>query len=180
MHVVAMCGSLRAGSYNWLLLNNAVRLAPPGMTIEVDESPRALPFYDQDAEPDLPAVVHAFKERVRAADALLFVTPEYNHSIPGVLKNAIDWLSRPTVGSPLAGKPVAVFGCGSGTFGAVRMQVAFREILFSVGARQLPKFEVIVFRAAERFDADGRLTDAVTIEAVRHALDLLQRTSRHL
>jgi chromate reductase len=173
MNVLAMCGSLRRGSYNRLLLNNALRLAPAGMSIEIDESLRRLPHYDQDDEGNLPPLVHALKERVRAADGLLFVTPEYNHSIPGVLKNAIDWISRPAAASPFLHKPVAVFGCGTGAFGAVRMQVAFREILHSVGARQLPHFEVIVFRAADRFDASGTLTDQVTIDAVRHALDLL-------
>jgi chromate reductase len=90
-----------------------------------------------------------------------------------VLKNAIDWLSRPASEKLLFDKPVAVFGCGNSTFGAVRMHIAFREILFSVGARTLPKFEVIVFRASERFDADGRLTDQVTIDAVAHALGML-------
>ncbi len=173
MNVLAMCGSLRRGSYNRMLLNNALRLAPAGMSIEIDERLRDLPHYDQDCETQLPPIVHALKERVRAADGLLFVTPEYNHSIPGVLKNAIDWISRPAAASPFAGKPVAVFGCGTGAFGAVRMQVAFREILHSVGARQLPRFEVIVFNAAQRFDAEGTLTDQVTIDAVRHALDLL-------
>jgi len=173
MRVLAMCGSLRTGSFNRLLLNNAIRLAPAGMTIDVDDTLRDLPYYDQDLEPHLPRGVRAMKDRVRAADALLFVTPEYNHSIPGVLKNAVDWLSRPSAENSFAGKPVAVFGCGNSTFGAVRMQIAFREILFSVGARVVPKFEVIVFKAAERFDAEGALIDQVTIDAVRNALGLL-------
>ncbi len=169
-----MCGSLRAASYNRMLLANTVGLAPDGVMIDIFEGIRDLPYYDQDHERDLPPVVRAFKDRVQAADALLFVTPEYNHSIPGVLKNAIDWLSRPQAENNLFEKPVAVFGCGNSTFGAVRMQIAFREILFSLGARQLPKFEVIVFKASERFDAEGRLTDAVTIAAVKNALALLK------
>ncbi len=169
-----MCGSLRKASYNRMLLANAVGLAPDGMTIDVFDGLRDLPYYDQDLERDLPPVVRAFKDRVRAADGLLFVTPEYNHSIPGVLKNAVDWLSRPQAENNLFEKPVAVFGCGNSTFGAVRMQIAFREILFSLGAHQLPKFEVIVFKASERFDADGVLTDRVTIDAVKNALALLK------
>jgi chromate reductase len=168
-----MCGSLRVGSFNRMLLANTVRLAPSDIAIDVVESLGDLPHYDQDHEHNPPASVVALKERVRAADGLLFVTPEFNHSIPGVLKNAIDWLSRPSADKILVDKPVAVFGCGNSTFGAVRMHVAFREILFSVGAQTLPKFEVIVFRASERFDADGQLTDQVTIDAVRHALRML-------
>ncbi len=171
--VLGMCGSLRVGSFNRMLLANTVRLAPPDLAVDVFEGLRDLPHYDQDHEQRPPAAVVALMEAVRAADALLFVTPEFNHSIPGVLKNAIDWLSRPAAEKLLFDKPVVVFGCGNSTFGAVRMHIAFREILFSVGARMLPKFEVIVFRAAERFDADGRLTDQVTIDAVQHALGML-------
>jgi chromate reductase len=149
-------------------------LAPSDLAIEVFDGLRELPHYDQDIEQKMPANVRAFKDLVQAADGLLFVTPEYNHSIPGVLKNAIDWLSRPSIENNLMGKQVAVFGCGNSTFGAVRMHIAFREILFSVGAEVLPKFEVIVFRAAERFDADGTLTDQVTIGAIGTALGMLK------
>lgn len=169
-----MCGSLRKGSYSKMLLQNTVRLAPDDISIEIYDGMRDLPYYDQDFELDPPAIVRDFKRRVHAADALLFVTPEFNHSIPGVLKNAVDWLSRPPKENNFAGKPVAVFGCGNSTFGAVRMQIAFREILFSVGADTIPKLEVIVFRASERFDTHGTLTDSVTIEAIGQALAMLK------
>jgi chromate reductase len=174
MKVLAFCGSLRKASYNRLLLNNAVRLAPEGITIDIYDGLRALPYYDQDDELDLPPQVRELKERVAAADALLFVSPEYNHSIPGVLKNAVDWLSRPSKDNSFAGKPVAVFGCGNSTFGAVRMQIAFREILFSVAADLLPKLEVIVFKASERFDEDGVLTDQITIESIVRSMEMLK------
>jgi len=179
MNVLAMCASLRKGSYNKLLLENAVKLMPADISIEIYEGMRHLPFYDQDFENDPPEIVKDFKARVHAADALLFVTPEFNHSIPGVLKNAVDWLSRPPKENNFAGKPVAVFGCGNSTFGAVRMHIAFREILFSVGADLIPKFEVIVFKASERFDVNGVLTDAVTIEAVQHAMQMLKARSEN-
>jgi chromate reductase len=157
-----------------MLLNAAVGLAPEGVDIEIYEGLRELPHFDQDFEKDPPEVVKALKARVKAADGLLFVTPEYNHSIPGPLKNAIDWLSRPAGHNSLAHKPVAVFGCGGSTFGAVRMQIAFREILFSLSVDILPRLEVIVFRAGERFDENGKLTDDVTIKVVKEALALLQ------
>ena len=169
-----MCGSLRAGSYNKMLLKNVVRLAPEGVTIDVYDDLRVLPYYDQDDEHDPPHVVREFKARARAADALLFVTPEYNHSLPGVLKNAVDWLSRPTTDNDFAGKPAAVIGCGNSTFGAARLQIAFREILWSVGAEILPKFEMIVFKASEKFDAQGVLTDQVTIDGVHKTFALLR------
>jgi chromate reductase len=157
-----------------MLLNNVIRLAPDGITIEVYDGLRELPYYDQDDELDLPANVRDLKERVAAADALLFVSPEFNHSIPGVLKNAVDWLSRPQSDNSFAGKPVAVFGCGNSTFGAVRMHIAFREILFSVAADMLPKIEVIVFKASERFDQDGTLTDQITIESIVRSIEMLK------
>jgi chromate reductase len=178
MKVLAMCASLRKASYSRMLLKNTVRLVPDDISIDVYEGLRDLPYYDQDFERDLPANVRELKDRVKAADALLFVTPEYNHSIPGVLKNAVDWLSRPQSDNNFAAKPVAVFGCGSSTFGAVRMQIAFREILFSVGADILPNLEIIVFKAADRFDADGVLTDLVTIEGVLRAMELLKTRVR--
>jgi chromate reductase, NAD(P)H dehydrogenase (quinone) len=172
MKVFAVCGSLRKGSFNRKLLNNAIALAPAGMTFDVYEGLRDLPPFDQDFENDLPSAARDLKARVESADGVLFVTPEYNHSIPGILKNAIDWLSRPNSNNSLGGKPVLILGCGGSTFGAVRMHIAFREILFSLAANVLPKFEVIVFRAQERFDKDGTLTDKVTIEAVTEGLRL--------
>jgi len=174
MKILGICGSLRKGSYNKMLLNAAIELAPDGMEIEVYDGLRELPQFDQDFEKNLPELVRELKTRVKEADGLLFVTPEYNHSIPGPLKNAVDWLSRPSSDNSLAQKSVAVFGCGGSTFGAVRMQIAFREILFSLSVDILPRLEVIVFRAQERFDPNGKLTDEVTIGVVKEALGLLK------
>ncbi len=174
MKILGVCGSLRKGSYNRMLLNAAIELAPSGMEIEVYDGLRELPHFDQDFEKDPPGVVRALKAAVKQADGILFVTPEYNHSIPGPLKNAIDWLSRPPGDNSLAHKQVAVFGCGASTFGAVRMQIAFREILFSLSVDLLPRLEVIVFRAQERFDENGKLIDQVTIDVVKEALTLLK------
>jgi len=174
LKILGFCGSLRKGSYNRMLLNAATRLAPDGVEFEIYDGLRELPHFDQDFEKNQPEVVRDLKARVKAADGLLFVTPEYNHSIPGPLKNAIDWLSRPSGDNSLASKSVAVFGCGGSTFGAVRMQIAFREILFSLSVDILPRLEVIVFRAQERFDRDGNLTDEVTIGVVKEALELLK------
>lgn len=173
MKILGICGSLRKGSYNRMLLNAAVELAPEGMQIEIYDGLRELPQFDQDFEKNLPDLVKVFKARVKEADGVLFVTPEFNHSIPGPLKNAIDWLSRPPGDNSLANKSVAVFGCGGSTFGAVRMQIAFREILFSLSVDYLPKLEVIVFRAQERFDQNGKLIDEVTINVAKEALTLL-------
>jgi chromate reductase len=183
MKIFAVCGSLRKASYNKMLLRNAIELAPAGMTFEEYKGLRELPAFDQDFEKDLPAAARDLKTSVEEADGVLFVTPEFNHSIPGVLKNAVDWLSRPANNNSLANKPVLVFGGGGSTFGAVRMHIAFREILFSLSANILPKFEVIVFRAADRFDAQGKLTDQVTIAAVKEALSLFEahiKDAQHL
>jgi chromate reductase len=157
-----------------MLLKNVVRLAPGDVAIDAYDDLRVLPHYDQDDELALPPAVRDFKARAAAADAFLFVTPEYNHSLPGVLKNAVDWLSRPPSDNNFAGKPAAVFGCGNSTFGAARLQIAFREILWSVGAEILPNFELIVFKASERFNADGVLTDPVVIDGVHKALALMK------
>jgi chromate reductase, NAD(P)H dehydrogenase (quinone) len=174
LKILGFCGSFRNGSYNRMLLNAAIGLVPDGMEIETYEGLRDLPHFDPNVEKNPPDVVRDLKALVKAADGLLFVTPEYNHSIPGPLKNAIDWLSRPSGDNSLASKSVAVFGCGGSTFGAVRMQIAFREILFSLSVDILPRLEVIVFRAQERFDRDGNLTDEVTIGVVKEALELLK------
>jgi chromate reductase len=174
IRVLGVCGSLRKNSYNKLLLQAALMLAPGPMKIEIYEGLNELPPFNQDFEHDLPHLVRDFKTRVRNADGVLFVTPEYNHSLPGTLKNAIDWLSRPSADNSLAKKPVAVFGCGSSQFGAVRLQIAFREILSGMDADLVMRPEVIVFNAQDRFGLDGELTDSFTINVVRESLQLLK------
>ena len=178
MKVLGIAGSLRAGSYNQALLRAARELAPPGMEI-AEFDLRALPFYDGDVEAaGNPAAVAAFKDAIRSADALLIATPEYNRGIPGVLKNAIDWASRPPLASPLAGKPVAIMGASSGRGGTARAQEQLRSALEFSRAPVLAEPEVLVPEAYMRFDEQGRLIDEQTrtqLEALLHALTARSR-----
>ncbi|NEW47759.1 NAD(P)H-dependent oxidoreductase [Nocardia cyriacigeorgica] len=160
--VLALSGSLRAGSYNTALLRAADKLNPGPLTIQIYPDLGDLPLYSQDLEQDPPTAVRELHRHIVAADGLLLATPEHNASIPAALKNAIDWMSRMPDGAGMAGKPVAVAGASPGALGAVRAQLALRQILGSVGAEVLAKPEVVVFRAHERFDTDGALTDEFT------------------
>jgi chromate reductase, NAD(P)H dehydrogenase (quinone) len=160
MNVLAISGSLRQGSFNTKLLRTASELAAgDGVAFDLWEGLKAIPPYDEDddVEGGSPAVSD-LRAAVAGADALLFATPEYNRSIPGHLKNAIDWLSRPLATSPLRDKPVAVVGASAGAFGAVWGQAELRKVLAATGARVI-EAEVAVGRAPQRFDADGRLAD---------------------
>jgi chromate reductase len=172
MRILAISGSLREGSYNTALVRAARDLAPDGVEVELYDGLAELPPYNQDVQ-DLapPAPVEDLREQVARADALLIATPEYNGSIPGVLKNAIDWASRPFPENCLRAKPVAIVGASTGAYGALWAQADLRKVLGIAGARVL-EGELAVPRAPERFDADGRLTDAM----VRQRLaDLLER-----
>lgn len=156
--VLGISGSLRKASYNTALLHAAADLMPPETTLEIfDLSP--LPMFNQDFEKPFPEAVVAFREKIAQADALLIATPEYNSSITGALKNALDWASR-SPQPPLQGKPVAIMGASTGNFGTLRAQLHLRQILTHVGALPLGKPEVLVARAGQAFDADGKLTDA--------------------
>ena len=158
LHGLGISGSLRKASYNTALLRAAAELTPPGMTLEsFDLAP--LPMFNQDAEKPFPGAVVEFRTRLAQADALLIATPEYNSSISGALKNALDWASRPPK-QPLAGKPVAIMGASTGNFGTVRAQLHLRQVLTHVGALPLGKPEVLVARAEQAFDTEGRLVDA--------------------
>jgi chromate reductase len=160
MNVLAISGSLRQASFNTKLLRTASEVAAgDGLTFHLWDGLKAIPPYDEDDDVDGgPPAVSGLRAAVAGADAVLFATPEYNRSIPGQLKNAIDWLSRPLATSPLRNKPVAVVGASSGGFGAVWAQAELRKVLAATGARVV-EGEVAVGRAPERFDADGRLTD---------------------
>jgi chromate reductase len=166
LHFLALPGSLRDGSLNRRLLDAAVELAPEGVEIEIADIGE-LPHYDDDIES--PAVEH-FKRQVAEADALLFVSPEFNWSIPGVLKNAIDWASRPGGRSPLAGKSAAIMGVSPGPAGTGRMQMHLREVLLSTRTHVLLN-GLQVPNGGERFDEDGHLVD----DAVRDGLRALLR-----
>jgi len=171
--VIGISGSLRRGSFNTALLRAAAGLAPAGLTVEV-ASIREIPLYDGDVEAErgIPDAVSALKDRVAAADGLLLVTPEYNNSIPGVLKNAIDWASRPVRESALRFKPAAVVGATTGQFGAVWAQAELRKVLAAIGARVV-EAEVAVGHAPTRFDEDGTLVDEDLREQLGEVVEAL-------
>ena len=175
MRILAVSGSLRAGSHNTSLLRAAVDAAPEGVEVELFDPSRIadLPVYDQDLDTgDVPRSVQSLREAWATADAILFATPEYNGSVPGGLKNAVDWASRPHRTSALWGKPVVVIGASSGMYGAVWAQADLRKALGVAGAR-VAEAEIAVGRAGERFDEAGRLIDEGLKEELREALDAL-------
>jgi len=158
--ILAIAGSVRAKSFNAMLLATAVELAPAGITVET-ASIKDIPLYDGDAEATsgIPPAVQALKERIVQASGVLLVTPEYNNSLPGVFKNAIDWLSRPALASVLRWKPVAIVGASSGRGGTRRAQQQVRDALLFPGAVVLDEPQVALPIAWERFDPDLNLTD---------------------
>ena len=161
MKVLGISGSLRRDSHNTKLLRAAAALLPPGAELELWEDLKAVPPYDADDDFGLigrAESLQALDSAIRDADAVLFATPEYNHSIPGALKNALDWLSRPLAQSPLRGKPVAVVGASTGLFGAVWAQAELRKVLSAIGARVVDR-ELPVGLATDAFGDDGRLAD---------------------
>jgi chromate reductase len=173
MRILAVSGSLREGSFNTSLLRAALEAAPEGVELELWEGIGELPFYDQDLEgEDLPGSVRRLREDWAAADAILFSTPEYNGSVPGGLKNAIDWASRPRQDAVLRNKTVAVVGASTGQFGALWAQQDLKRILGVAGARVVGT-EIPVGRAEERFDAEGRLLDGEIFEQLRLHLTTL-------
>jgi chromate reductase len=170
MTILGISGSLRKGSYNTAALRAAQELLPQGVTLEIlDLAP--IPLYNEDIEP-FPPAVQVLRERIAQSDALLIATPEYNHSIPGVLKNALDWASCPP-NPPCANKPGAIFGASTGRFGTLRAQLHLREICTALDMLVLPKPEVFIAQAPEKFDAHGRLVDAQTRERLRALLEAL-------
>jgi chromate reductase len=161
VRVLGVAGSLRLGSLNRALLRAAAKLAPAGITIEPFDL-ADVPLYNGDVEAagDPPGVA-AFKDAIRAADAVLFVTPEYNHGVPGVMKNAVDWASRPARDAALNGKPVGIIGASPGATGTARGQSQLRQAFEFTNSFCMPQPEILVFRAHEKFNADGELTDAM-------------------
>ena len=168
--IIGLCGSLRRGSFNRRLLRAAVEAAPSGTTIET-ESIREIPLYDGDveAEQGLPAVVQQLKDRIAESDGLLLVTPEYNNSVPGVLKNAIDWLSRPSADIPrvFRGRPVALMGATPGAGGTALSQAAWLPVFRTLGMRPWHEGRMMVAHAAKVFDQEGSVADAETRERIR-------------
>ena len=175
MRILAVSGSLREDSHNTSLLRAAIEAAPEGVELELWEGIGGLPIYDQDLEPgELPESVLRLREDWGSADAILFATPEYNGSVPGGLKNAIDWASRPKLEAALTNQNVAVIGASTGQFGAMWAQADLRKILGVAGARVIGD-ELPVTRAHERFDQEGRLLDGELFERLRLVLETLAR-----
>jgi len=177
--ILGIAGSLRRGSYNRAALRAAQSLVPDGVRVEIGDID-GIPLFNQDLEREPPAAVAELKRRVRAADAILFATPEYNHSMPGVLKNAIDWASRPFGDSAWAGKPVAVIGCSSGIAGTVRAQAHLRQVFVTLDMPALNQPQVAIAGAAQKFDAEGNLTDEATKVLLRQLLQNLVAWTRKL
>jgi chromate reductase len=169
--VLGIAGSLREKSFNKAALRAAVELAPDGMTIEPFDRLRDIPLYDDDVRVagGFPEAVDSFREKIRAADALLIVTPEYNYSVPGVLKNAIDWASRPP-DQPFDGKPIAIMGASPGRLGSARAQYHLRQCFVFLNGLVLNKPEVMIGGAGQLFDDDLRLTDDKTSEMIQRLL----------
>jgi chromate reductase len=179
LHVLGISGSLRKHSFNTAILRAAIELAPEGMTVEVGEIGE-IPLYDDDVHArGLPPPVAKLREQVATADAILIVTPEYNYSIPGVLKNAIDWLSRPPK-QPFAHKPLAIMGASGGPSGTVRAQYHLRQIAVALDMHPLNRPEVFVRSAAERINADGIVTDESTRKAIADQLVALAAWTKQL
>jgi chromate reductase, NAD(P)H dehydrogenase (quinone) len=171
MTVLGISGSLRRDSYNTKLLRSAEELLPPLVELKIWNELKVVPPFDEDDEPGT-AVVASLREAVAEADALLIATPEYNASIPGQLKNAVDWLSRPVATSVLRGKPVLVLGASTGAFGAVWAQAELRKVLATAGARVV-EAEVAVGHAPSKFDEYGALVDEELNEQLVEAIEVL-------
>jgi chromate reductase, NAD(P)H dehydrogenase (quinone) len=163
--VLGFAGSLRRGSYNNAALRAALELAPAGMTIETFDLAPIQPYNEDAKEEGFPPPEQEFREKIRAADALLIVTPEYNRSMSGVLKNAIDWASRPP-NQPFNGKPTAIFGASPGMIGTAVAQYDLRRCLGVLNALVMNTPSVMIGNASEKFDEQGRLTDQPTRDLI--------------
>jgi chromate reductase len=181
LRVFGIAGSLRAGSYNRALLRAARALAPAGMEVSLFEGLREIPPYDADVDAaGEPEPVAALRRAIRDADVILVATPEYNYGVPGVLKNALDWASRPPGRAALQRKPAGILGATTGASGAMRAQLALRQCFNFTETYAMLRPEIFVARAAEKFDAAGELTDEATREHVRLFLAALDAWARKL
>ena len=175
--VLAICGSLRKDSFNRAALNAAIELRPAGMNVTVADISK-IPLYDEDVRAQgFPAPVETLRQQIKAADALLFACPEYNYSMSGVVKNAIDWASRPP-DQPFAGKPIAILGAAAGMAGSARAQLHLRQSCVFLDMHPLNKPEVLIGQAQTKFDASGRLTDDAARGFIRDILVSLEKWTR--
>jgi chromate reductase len=179
IHILGIAGSLRRASYNRAALREAQQLAPSDATLEIFDLD-GIPPFSEDDEQSPPSQVVALKTRVRAADAILFATPEYNYSIPGVLKNAIDWGSRPHGDSAWNGKPAAIMGASVGRLGTARAQYHLRQVFVFLNMYPLNQPEVMIANAGGQFDAEGHLRDETARGLIRQLLQNLADWTRRL
>ena len=179
IRILGIAGSLRHESYNRAALRAATQLMPEGASIEIFELD-GIPGFNQDEEQNPPAKVVELKRRIREADAILIVTPEYNYSVPGVLKNAIDWASRPYGDSAWNGKPAAIMGASIGAIGTARAQYHLRQMFVFLNMFPINQPEVMIGNASERFDAAGNLTDDTTKDFIRQLLQTLVEWTRRI
>jgi len=177
--ILGFAGSLRKGSYNKALLQAAVELKPKDTELEIF-SIDGIPLFNQDLEAQMPEKVKQFKAKIKAADAILIATPEYNYSMPGVLKNAIDWASRPYGDNSFEDKPVAIMGASPGGFGTARAQYHLRQICVFLNMHTVNKPEVFVTFAHTKIDGNGRVTDEETRGRIKHLLESLVSWTRRL
>jgi chromate reductase len=177
--ILGFAGSLRKGSYNKALIRAAQELVPEGAGLETFDL-EGIPPFNQDHEQNPPGKVTEFKQKIRKADAILIATPEYNYSIPGVLKNAIDWASRPFGDNALEGKPVGIMSASMGMLGGSRAQYHLRQVFVFMDMHPLNRPEVIVPAAQDKVDHDGRLTDEKTRQKIKEMLEALVIWTRKL
>jgi len=179
IQILGIAGSLRRASYNRGALRAAMQLVPQDTALDIFELD-GISGFNQDEEQNPPPKVIELKRGIREADAILIVTPEYNYSIPGVLKNAIDWASRPYGDSAWNGKPVALMGASIGTIGTARAQYHLRQVFVFLNMFPINQPEVMISNAGERFDAGGNLTDETTKKLIRQLLQSLADWTRRL
>ena len=179
VHILGFAGSLRKASFNRAALRAAAELLPPATTLEIADLD-GIPPYNEDVEQQPPTEVTDLKNRIRNADAVLIATPEYNYSLPGVLKNALDWTSRPYGDTTWDGKPAAILSASISRFGGVRAQYHLRQVFVYLNVRPINRPEVMIGEAQKCFDAEGRLTDDTTREIIRDQLVKLVEWTRRL
>ncbi len=177
--ILGIAGSLRRNSYNLSALRAAQQLAPDGVSLKIFQLD-GIPGFNEDDEKNPPAKIVDFKKEIRAADAILFATPEYNYSVPGVLKNAIDWASRPYGDSAWLGKPAAIMGASVGGIATARAQYHLRQICVTLNILLLNQPEVMIGNAAQRFDTEGNLTDESTKKHLKKLVESLVEWSRRI
>jgi chromate reductase len=177
--ILGFAGSLRKGSYNKALLHAAMELMPKDAKLEIFDL-EGIPPFNQDLEAQMPKKVKEFKAKIKAADAILIATPEYNYSIPGILKNAIDWASRPYGDNSFEDKPVAVMSASIGMLGGARAQYQLRQVFVFLNMHPINRPEVIVTFASQKIDENGRLTDETTRKFIKELLENLIAWTRKI